>query len=307
MSAPSRSPTLSLSLSLSSSAPKTSLIISNLNKNDFIIPFPNDNDNNDDATSHQEPKLVSKNLSLVDQIKLSVLNTGDDIMQHIVYWSVLPFLYRIIVIFDSEAIAKQTLDFLTELLKPYSYIKISLQENLLQRSKSHDQVETSTSITNDHLNVTKSLANFRAFHNDPKNNNNVSATTLEYIEPEPAQFNVLSDLSKLGINLRNYNSDEQLDELKQDEEENAANAANAAARPKSPTSLSPILPQGMGICNNAAPARRRSTKTLFKPELRLDTSSGSATNDDSTKSAGNPSPMKSDFPLSPTITLDETF
>ncbi|CAK9442255.1 uncharacterized protein LODBEIA_P59980 [Lodderomyces beijingensis] len=291
MSSPSRSPSLSRA-----SSPKTSIIISNLEKEDFVKP-----------AATQQPRLgsISKNLSLVDQIKLSVLNSREEIIQHITYWSVLPFLHRVIIIFNDESTAKVTLSYLTELLQPYRYIKISLQENLLQRSKSQDQLDSATTITNDHLNVKNSLANFRSFHNDPKNQGSASFAS-EYVEPAPAQFNALSDLSKLGINLRDYNSDEQLNDFS-NETTNTSSTTNVGGsspgRSKSPSSLTPELNQ-QPPGRSDVPLARRSTKTLFKPELRLKTDVEGNLGGGGAK---NPSPAQESFPASPTITLDETF
>jgi len=245
----------------------------------------------------------------VDQIKLSVLNKDDKILNHITYWSVLPFLNRIIIIFNDEQIASQTLTYLRGVLKPYDYLKLSLQENLLQRSKSQDQIQEMNS-PNSNLNVTKSLANFRTFHNDPNNESNV----LEYVEPAPAQFNVLSDLSKLGIDLRDYNSDEQLNELKEDELEQQQQL-DQERRSKSPGSLSPMASPRQ---DDLAPLlsaqllpvlRRRSTKTLFRPSLKVKTGDDNDTG--KTEKHGvlqSPAQIKLDeYPQSPTITLDETF
>ncbi|KAI5949284.1 hypothetical protein KGF54_005519 [Candida jiufengensis] len=313
---------LSRSSSLSQSnpnAPKTSIIISNLHKDDFIK-----------LSKEKEPKLITKSLSLVDQIKLSVLNKDDSIIQYINHWSNLPFLNRIIIIFKNEIKAKEILNFLQLELKPFTYIKLSLQENLLTRSKSQD---TLLEKDNSNLNVSISLDNFRNFHNDPKN----ETKQFDYIEPEPAQFNVLSDLSKLGINLRDFNSDEQLNELKQEEQEDQIRANNRR------NSMSPTIPSNHIFQNpnnnNNSPIqqpsspvsslssslghpgieRRRSTKTLFKPDLKLNTNSGSNSSIDEksddiiiNKNQNTPilklSPTKNDeFPASPTITLDETF
>ena len=86
--------------------PKTSLIISNLNKEDFVKPSS--------SQDSQSTKLISKNLALVDQIKLKVLNFEDDIASHISHWSNLPFLSRVIVIFQNETTAKKIFEFLTK-------------------------------------------------------------------------------------------------------------------------------------------------------------------------------------------------
>ncbi|KAI5959806.1 uncharacterized protein KGF55_005038 [Candida pseudojiufengensis] len=296
-------------------APKTSLIISNLHKDDFIK-----------ISNNEEPKLITKSLSLVDQIKLSVLNSSDDIIQYITHWSNLPFLYRIIIIFKNETKAKEILTFLKQELSNFPYIKLSLQENLLSRSKSQDYLVDSNS-SNSNLNVTLSLDNFRNFHNDPKN----EFKNFEYIEPEPAQFNVLSDLSKLGINVRDFNSDEQINELKEDEKEdqermiqnrkNSISRSNSLSRNNSfsPTrqppvsrQQSPAAPSSPNSFNSSntnttttGVERRRSTKTLFKPELKLKTSGNDIPQPPTPISKF--SPQKEDYPSSPTITLDETF
>ena len=86
-----------------------------------------------------------------------------------------PILSRVIVIFQNETTAKKIFEFLTKELAKfddhYSYIKIHLQENLLQKSKSSDNLHD---CQNEKLNVTKSLNNFRNFHNDPKMNSLVN-------------------------------------------------------------------------------------------------------------------------------------
>ena len=91
--------------------PKTSLIISNLNKEDFVKPSS--------SQDSQSTKLISKNLALVDQIKLKVLNFEDDIASHISHWSNLPFLSRVIVIFQNETTAKKIFEFLTKELAKF--------------------------------------------------------------------------------------------------------------------------------------------------------------------------------------------
>ena len=213
---------------------------------------------------------------------------------------------RIIIIFNDEQIASQTLDYLQEILKPYSYLKISLQENLLQRSKSQDQIQELNS-SNSNLNVTKSLANFRTFHNDPNNDSKM----MDYVEPTPAQFNVLSDLSKLGIDLRDYNNDEQMSELKEDELEQQQEQDR---RSKSPGSLSPMASPRQDdlavllLLLSSPPLRRRSTKTLFRPRLNVKTGEDGGKSTESHGVLESPAHFKLDeYPLSPTITLDETF
>ncbi|RLV91210.1 hypothetical protein JA1_004044 [Spathaspora sp. JA1] len=247
-------------------APKTCIIINNLQKNDFII-------------DSSKPQLLSKKLPLVDQIKLSVLNISNeefDFIDHISYWSSLPFLNRIIIIFKDEPSANIAYTHLNETSKLrtlYPYIKITLQENLLSRSKS------SENLINDNLVVSKSLEKFKNFHNDPNNIYN------DYSEPEPKQFNLLLDLPKLGIDLSDYNSEEQIEELKQEDKQ----PEDIISR-----SLSPDRPPAL---------RRSSTKTLYKPMLHLNTDTIANTNTNT-----NASPHKATgFPASPTITLDETF
>lgn len=263
--------------------PKTSLIISNLNKEDFVKPSS--------SQDSQSTKLISKNLALVDQIKLKVLNFEDDIASHISHWSNLPFLSRVIVIFQNETTAKKIFEFLTKELAKfddhYSYIKIHLQENLLQKSKSSDNLHD---CQNEKLNVTKSLNNFRNFHNDPKNE-----FTSEYVEPEPAKFNVYNDLANLGIDLSQYNSAEQLEELKQlqqdqNQDQNQKEVKNSRDG-NSPLNTN-SLPVQLG-------RRKSTTKTLFKPELKLNTTAKPGLLNEKQK--------EQDFVSFPTITLDETF
>lgn len=155
--------------------PRTSVIISNLSKDDFV--------------------RQNSPLSLADSIKLAVLNLApdEDILPHISHWSNLPFLNRIIIIFDSEAHALPAYNFLSEAVSSDSLsfslpasVKVSLQENLLRRSKSNDNLRESNE-----LNVTASLERFRSHHN--------SGTLSDYKEPEPQSFDPALDLKRLGI------------------------------------------------------------------------------------------------------------
>ncbi|ODV68472.1 hypothetical protein HYPBUDRAFT_155579 [Hyphopichia burtonii NRRL Y-1933] len=172
---------------------KTTVIISNLSKEDFI----------------------SNELAFVDRIKLSILNLkppianeyGDDYyLNNIQHWSNLSSLNRIIIIFKTNEAALNIYNYLLDNLNgklsnlPFnSETKISLQENLLVRSKSFDSLINH----NDSLSVTKDLSNFKNFHNK-----------TNYNEPEPNKFDAYNDLSKLGIDLNTFNDLDQLDELK---------------------------------------------------------------------------------------------
>lgn len=254
--------------------PRTTIIISNLNKNDFIL----------DETATKT--FCGKRLSLADQIKLIILNLenpnpitssaarGDSTepggvgakdptsvasttTNSIEYWTNLPFLNRIIVIFKDEQSAQAIYNFLNSkapdsLTLLFPHVKVSQKENLLSRSKSFDSLIK----TSENLSVTKSLSNFKNLHNDSS-----------YNEPEPKPFNVIEDLSKIGIDLNQYNNEDQIDELR----------------------LPPLLTPPPGV------KRTRSlTKTLFKPDLSLDTTVLLKPEE------------KKDYPASPTITLDES-
>lgn len=168
--------------------PKTSLIISNLEKDDFV------------QNPGESPNLlvVAKKLSLVDQIKLMTLYYEDDMTGKISHWSNLPFLGRIVVIFKDEGTAKDVYKYLSDKLAKHSglgYVKIHLQENLLTRSKSNDQM-----VEGEHLNVKKSLDNFKSLYaqkgGDVKNN-------LEgYNEPKPAK--VVTDFSDTKVDTEEF-------------------------------------------------------------------------------------------------------
>ena len=89
--------------SLSIPLPKTSVIISNLNKDDFI-------QNGSDTLSLL---IASKKLSLADQIKLLTLYYEDDMTGKITHWSNLPFLGRIVIIFKEELTAEKVYNYLS--------------------------------------------------------------------------------------------------------------------------------------------------------------------------------------------------
>lgn len=267
--------------------PRTTIIISNLNKNDFIV----------DGTATKT--FCGKRLSLADQIKLSILNlenpdpvasaasddstepsgvaststnSGDSeaspfntsttlyedyYLNHIEYWTNLPFLNRIIVIFKDEQSAQAIYEFLNSkasdsLTLLFPHVKVSQKENLLSRSKSFDSLIK----TSENLSVTKSLSNFKNLHNGSS-----------YNEPEPKPSNVIEDLGKIGIDLNQYNNKDQIDELR----------------------LPPLLTPPPGVTRT-----RSLTKTLFKPDLSLDTTLLMKPEE------------KKDYPASPTITLDES-
>lgn len=206
---------------------RTSIIVSNLSRNDFI---PQD----------------GHTLSLANQIKLSILNLDSekwgDFVYNIVHWSDLPFLSRIVIIFKTPAAASYAFKFLESLYKGAGMLtlpetaKLSLQENLLQRSSLSDALNESKE-----LNVTSSLEKFRSFHNSG------AASKDDYQEPEPQPFDPYEDLQRLGIDISAFNSDAQLVEL----------------RESSPTAKEKPNPLGRA---------RSMTKTLFRPELHVKTS-----------------------------------
>lgn len=196
---------------------KTTIIITNFAKDDFLAG-----------------SSLYKQLSVADHIKLAVLNLpapssldqGEDyILNNIDHWSAIPSLARVIIIFKNNEAASYVYLFLQSNVSKFKSdkLKIHLQENLLQKSKSFDNLIQDAS---PNLSVTKSLANFKNYHNDPD-------SMQEYTEPEPQPFNVQSDLSKLGIDITEYDD-----------------------QPPSHPSIS----------------RTRSlTRTLFKPDLKVNT------------------------------------
>lgn len=206
---------------------RTSIIVSNLSRNDFI---PQD----------------GRAVSLANQIKLSILNLDSedfgDFVYNIVHWSDLPFLSRIVIIFKTPDAASYAYKFLESLHKGVGMLtlperaKLSLQENLLLRSSLSDALNESKE-----LDVSSSLEKFRSFHNSGE------ASTENYQEPEPQPFDPYADLQRLGIDVSAFNSEAQLEEL----------------RESSPTAKS--TPTSLG-------RSRSMTKTLFRPGLHVNTS-----------------------------------
>ncbi|EGV60547.1 hypothetical protein PSN45_001691 [Yamadazyma tenuis] len=151
----------------------TSIIISELSRQDFI------------KTNHP--------MSLVDQIKLEILNIdyqGDEdyYLNKISTWSNLPFLSRVIIILKDEESSKQLYHYInSEIRSKYHLdpgVKVTLQENLLQRSKSFD----GSTADDDSLSVNM-LKRFKAAH---------SSETAKYQEPKPQIFDVFS-MHRLGL------------------------------------------------------------------------------------------------------------
>lgn len=230
---------------------KTTIIISNLHKDDFV----------------SDHKSMTSKMSFADQIKLSILNLPtpanvsyeeDYYLSMIEQWSNLPFLNRIIIIMKNEDLARLLHKYLTQGTFLPQHTKVSLQENLITKSKSYDSLIGGS---HDSLSITNRLSNFKQFHNEPSN------ASEEYAEPEPQLFNAYADLSKMGIDLTDYNDDDQMQELIEDS-------------------------QGSGDLKRT----RSLTKTLFKPDLKVNT-----------QTANTQTSRNSKILPSPTITLDETF
>ncbi|CCE82977.1 Piso0_002748 [Millerozyma farinosa CBS 7064] len=200
-------------------------------------------------------------LPLVDRLKLEALSLGppqdvdsrddeDYYLHRIEYWSNLSSLYRVIIILRDMVSARHLYHYLQSVPEIRDNdVKLSLQENLLSRSKSYDGRQG-----HNELYISKSPDNFkdnRCGETDSK--------TSDYDEPEPRSFDVYSDLTRLGIDLKEINTTDQMKELKEDA--------------------------------SGVPRRTRSlTKTLFKPDLKIDTNHKKAD--------------CRDKPSSPTITLD---
>ncbi|KAK6464322.1 hypothetical protein DFJ63DRAFT_68355 [Scheffersomyces coipomensis] len=265
-----RSPSVSSQSSLTI-YPKTSVIINNLQRNDFIV--------DEKSTTYYEKN--SRTLPLVDQIKLSILNLEDEdheendyCINHIEYWSNLPFLNRTIILLKDEVSALKVYSHLSSTLADkFPYIKVSLQENLLSKSKSFDSLINPTHDKN--LNSIEELRKFRSFHNSPQDQMN------DYEEPKPYDFKVVQDLSKLGIDVSQYNNEEQFKELSDSE---------------SPTpSRAPL-------------ERHRSlTKTLFRPTPIKTSNLNNDNNDDDdneNKNEATADKISRGGAMSPTITLD---
>lgn len=191
---------------------RTTIIVSNLTRDDFLAN--------------------GKALSLANNLKIGVLNIPGqtNFSRQVNQWSELPFLCRIVAIFHSPAAAQLAYDYLeasyggNPLFTLPGTVKISLQENLLQRSRL-------VGALSDECDLVENTG---------------------YQEPKPQAFDAQEDLKRLGIDVSALNE----------------------------TTPSPV-----------ALGRSRSvTKTLFRPELALDT-----------RVKGSPAPS------SPSITLEETF
>ena len=202
---------------------QTTIIISNLDKSNFVASG-------------------GENLSLASQIKATLLDKAlytehtDKILSH---WSELPFLNRIIAIFETESAATRAHEYL---LKSHAnslaetafrlpdLARISLQENLLQRSKLSEELKEENAIKPEKPREAEKAKN--------------SGDLAGYNEPEPKPIDMYEDLLHAGIDILKFNTEEQVNEVKTD-------SINLA-------------PAGLG--------RARSlTKTLFKPSLLIDT------------------------------------
>lgn len=192
---------------------RTTIIVSNLARDDFLAN--------------------GKSLSLANNLKLGVLNLPGqtDFSRQVTQWSELPFLCRIVAIFSTPAAAQLAYDYLEASYSGNSLFtlpetaKLSLQENLLQRSR-----------------LVSALSDECALDEESG-----------YREPKPQAFDTQEDLKRLGIDVTALNETE-------------------------------TPPVGLGRSQSM-------TKTLFRPQLELDT-----------RIAGSPG-----APSSPSITLDETF
>lgn len=167
----------------------TSIIISELSKDDFV-------------------RVGNAPLSLVDKLKLEILNidlNGDEdfFINRINVWSNLPFLGRTIVILKDEQSSKQLYDHLQDNLRNKiglsPDVKITLQPNLLSRSKSFDGM-------NDDSLVVEDLRKFRS------NNSSIPKDIQNYQEPEPKKFDY-KDLSKLGIDVKDIPQQKSVDDF----------------------------------------------------------------------------------------------
>lgn len=231
----------------------TTIILSHLSKDDFV------------ASGRTSEYQARTPLSFVDQLKLEILNLPgptdneeDYYLKNITHWSSLPFLSRVIIILLTEEVAASLYRYLNERLSGVEHVKLTLQKNLLQRSKSAELVNNAAN-----ENSLRVLRKFKNYHNG--NTAGESGTGNDegeqYAEPEPRRFDAYNDLLKLGIDLSTFNNEEQLDELK-----------------------APVLSTPLNRTKSL-------TKTLFKPDLRINTRA----------SSHDAAPV----PRSPTITLDE--
>lgn len=169
---------------------KTTIIISNLNKKDFVGDLS-----------------LAKNMSFVDQLKLRILNlpsppgTEDSsnsnyFLETICNWSNLSFSNRVIIIMKDERLAKLLYDYLQKSCILPASCKLSLQENLLSRSKSFDSLEVESRLA--HINE---LKKFKESHSDD------ILGDIGYQEPEPQHF----DASQYVAEMRNGEADPELD------------------------------------------------------------------------------------------------
>lgn len=160
-----------------SSSLKTAIIINNLNKQDFLAGQSNHIINNSALSLADQIKLNILNLlpGDINYPDVSVSNDANFFLNQIEYWSNLSFLNRIIVILKEDISAEALYDHLSSLLSPFPYIKITLQDNLLSRSKSFDNLMSQ----DQNLDVTKSLANFKSIHSGNREKN------YHYNEPTP--------------------------------------------------------------------------------------------------------------------------
>lgn len=158
-----------------------------------------------------------RQLSLADQIKLALLNLSSEesdreLFQDIINWSNLPFLYRIVVIFNNGVSALKAYRYLKQLYhqeKPFilpSTAKISLQENLLRRSKLADTLSEDSA-----LHLMNSLSKFKTSH----------GPVDTYQEPEPQRLNTYDDLMKLGDDVTRMNSNDLINMLEPNKSKSA--------------------------------------------------------------------------------------
>lgn len=216
---------------------QTTVIISNLDKDNFV------------ASENSRVSLANKIKAALTDGKL--YESESHTLNVIAHWSELPFLNRIIAIFEREADASQAYQYLlksqsgqavstanTEFLLP-TLARVFLQENLLQRSK------LSEALTQDHAVKTGA----QTVETGPRDSGDLAG----YCEPAPKPIDMYTDLLNAGIDISKFNTTEQVNEVR--------------GRPQGYPQLSrkPTL-----------------TKTLFKPSLRIDTNS---------TGAGEPSPL----------------
>lgn len=274
---------------------KTTVIISNLSRDDFV--------------SNKHTSEHSSELAFVDRIKLSILNLPppSDTLAHefgeeyylnsIQHWANLSSLSRVIIIFKTDEAAQNIYNYFQDNLsgnlhdlKFGSNVKIALQDNLLARSKSFDSLVGEGNAESNNLSVTSKLSKFKTFHNSGG-----KSTTTDYDEPEPQQFNVYEDLTKLGIDLSSYNNSQQLDDLKQGTNSPTPSSPTNEAFSMSPPSIDKSGSSTAAPSDSGVKRSKSLTKTLFKPDLKLNTK------------AAKYDPSGKPPPASPSITLDETF